>query len=156
MEHCGGAQPKDVANFIANEIIGAARKDGGASFKEPLSTLPRAASAMRIGQLLGKVANNDLSGRMAKQVLESLMNGDERSLSEIIEAVCGGGQISDDKELQRVCELVVADKPEEAALYRRGKTKLMGALVGEVMKRTSGRANPKDVSKMLAALLAQK
>lgn len=156
MEHCGSAQPKEVANFIANEIIGAARKDGGASFKEPLSALPRAASAMRIGQLLGKVANNDLSGRMAKQVLESLMNGDERSLSEIIEAVCGGGQISDDSELQRVCEQVVADKPEEAALYRRGKTKLMGALVGEVMKRTSGRANPKDVSKTLATLLAQK
>lgn len=156
MEHCGSAQPKEVANFIANEIIGAARKDGGASFKEPLSALPRAASAMRIGQLLGKVANNDLSGRMAKQVLESLMNGDERSLSEIIESVCGGGQISDDSELQRVCEQVVADKPEEAALYRRGKTKLMGALVGEVMKRTSGRANPKDVSKTLATLLAQK
>lgn len=155
MEHCGDAKPADVANFVANEIIGAARKDAGASHKEPLATLPLAASSRRIGHLLGKVAEGALSGRMAKQVLESLMNSDERALSEIIGDVCGGSQISNDDELKSICQAVVNDKPEEVALLRSGKNKLMSALVGEVMKRTQGRANPKEVSKTIQDIIAK-
>ena len=155
MEHCGDAKPADVANFVANEIIGAARKDAGASHKEPLATLPLAASSRRIGHLLGKVAEGALSGRMAKQVLESLMNSDERALSEIIGDVCGGSQISNDDELKSICQAVVSDKPEEVALLRSGKNKLMSALVGEVMKRTQGRANPKEVSKTIQDIIAK-
>ena len=56
----------------------ARRKRRGRVHKEPLATLPLAASSRRIGHLLGKVAEGALSGRMAKQVLESLMNSDER------------------------------------------------------------------------------
>ena len=155
MDNCGGAAASDVGNFIANEIIGAARRDAGASQKEPLAALPRAASARRIGELLGKVAEGKLSGRMAKQVLEALMNSDERALGEIIDDVCGGGQISSDDELRSICEAVVRDKPEEVKLLQGGKSKLMGALVGEVMKRTSGRANPKDVSALLTDIVAR-
>jgi len=154
VDSCGAAKASDVANFIANEIIGAARKDAGASHKEPLSSLPRAASARRVGELLGKVANGDLSGRMAKQVLEALMNSDERALAEIVEDVCGGGQMSSDDQLQDICRAVVDEMPKEVELFRGGKSKLMGALVGEVMKRTNGRANPKDASKMLADVIA--
>ena len=65
----------------------------------------------------------------------------ERALSEIIGDVCGGSQISNDDELKSICQAVVNDKPEEVALLRSGKNKLMSALVGEVMKRTQGRAN---------------
>ena len=154
MENCGAAKSADVANFIANEIIGAARKDAGATHKEPLSTLPRAASARRVGELLGKVADGTLSGRMAKQIVEALMNSDERALGDIVDDICGGGQISSDYHLRDICHSVVRDKPEEVRLLRGGKSKLMGALVGEVMKRTSGRANPKDVSKLLADIVA--
>jgi aspartyl-tRNA(Asn)/glutamyl-tRNA(Gln) amidotransferase subunit B len=154
IEHCGAAKASEVANFIANEIIGAARKDAGASHKEPLSSLPHAASARRVGSLLSQVANGDLNGRMAKQVLEALMNGDERALADIVDDVCGGGQISSDDQLQDICHAVVNDMPKEVELFRGGKSKLMGALVGEVMKRTSGRANPKDASKMLADIIA--
>ena len=154
MGNCGDAKGVDVANFIANEIIGAARKDGGATFKDPLSRVPRAASAMRVGQLLSRVARGDISGRMAKQVLEALMNSDERSLSEIIDDVCGGGQMSSDggadDALRAICAAVVSEMTQEVKLFRSGKTKLMGALVGEVMKRTSGRANPKEASALLA------
>ena len=153
MENCGEAKGVDVANFIANEIIGAARKDGGATFKDPLSRVPRAASAMRVGQLLSRVAHGDISGRMAKKVLEALMNSDERSLSEIIDDVCGGGQMSSDggadNSLREICTAVVSEMTQEVKLFRSGKTKLMGALVGEVMKRTNGRANPKEASALL-------
>lgn len=153
MEHCGDASSADVANFISNEIIGAARKDGGATFKDPLARLPRAASALRIGQLLSRFARQEISGRMAKQVLEALMNGDERSLSDIIKDVCGGGQIMSDggadDALRAVCDAVVRDMTQEVKLFLSGKNKLIGALVGEVMKRTSGRANPKEASALL-------
>ena len=47
------------------------------------------------------------------------------------------------------------DKPEEVALLRSGKNKLMSALVGEVMKRTQGRANPKEVSKTIQDIIAK-
>jgi aspartyl-tRNA(Asn)/glutamyl-tRNA(Gln) amidotransferase subunit B len=107
-----------------------------------------------VGSLLSQVANGDLNGRMAKQVLEALMNGDERALADIVDDVCGGGQISSDDQLQDICHAVVNDMPKEVELFRGGKSKLMGALVGEVMKRTSGRANPKDASKMLADIIA--
>ena len=91
---------------------------------------------------------------MAKQIVEALMNSDERALGDIVDDICGGGQISSDDHLRDICHSVVRDKPEEVRLLRGGKSKLMGALVGEVMKRTSGRANPKDVSKLLADIVA--
>jgi aspartyl-tRNA(Asn)/glutamyl-tRNA(Gln) amidotransferase subunit B len=55
-----------------------------------------------------------------------------------------------------LCVAVVAEKPTEAALFRGGKTRLMGAFVGEIMRRTKGRADPRRAAEMVKeALLAE-
>jgi Asp-tRNA(Asn)/Glu-tRNA(Gln) amidotransferase B subunit len=52
-----------------------------------------------------------------------------------------------------ICEDIVAGMAEEVGLYRSGKTRLMGKFVGEVMKRTGGRANPKEAAAIMKSLL---
>jgi len=54
-----------------------------------------------------------------------------------------------DNSLREICTAVVSEMTQEVKLFRSGKSKLMGALVGEVMKRTNGRANPKEASALL-------
>lgn len=66
----------------------------------------------------------------------------------------GGGVVGDDDgQLRAMCEDIVGGMGEQAALYRGGKTRLMGLFVGEVMKRTGGRANPKEAAAIMKSLL---
>ena len=66
----------------------------------------------------------------------------------------GGGVIGDeDGQLRAMCEDIVGGMGEQVALYRGGKTRLMGLFVGEVMKRSGGRANPKEAAAIMKSLL---
>ena len=93
----GVVKSVDVANWVVGELVGAAKRAEVAGHKEPLLGLPGSASPARAGELLARVAAGGVSGRMAKQILAAMLEGDARPLGEIVEALFGGGeQIGDD------------------------------------------------------------
>lgn len=157
-ETTAAVKPLDVANWVVGELVGAARSANVSSLKDQslLGALPPSVSAARSGELLAMVSAGRVSRRMAKDMLEAMLGGDNRPIAEVVVDVCGGEQIGGSDELRALCEEIVAEMPEEAELCRAGGKKgkrLMGLFVGEAMKRTGGRANPKEVSEILMSLL---
>lgn len=106
-----------------------------------------------LGGLLMLVDKGVISAKSAKDVFEE-MGATQKSAQEIIEAQ-DMGQISNKNELESIVDAVIAASPEEAEAYRSGKTKLMSYFVGQIMKETKGRANPKLVNQLLQAKLGK-
>ena len=139
---CGNA--KLTGNWITGHFLAAVNALSGGIAECPVA--PRA-----LGELLALVEKGVISAKSAKDVFEE-MGASQKSAKEIIEAQ-NMGQISDKDELESIVDAVIAASPEEAEAYRNGKTKLMSYFVGQIMKETKGRANPKLVSQLLQAKL---
>jgi len=97
--------------------------------------------------LLGLVANGTLSGKMAKEVFETMAETGQ-SAGEIV-AEKGLGQISDADELEAIINRIVSANPGPAEEFRQGREKILGFFVGQVMKETRGQANPQLVNELL-------
>ena len=104
-------------------------------------------SAQSLGELLNKIADNTLSSSAAKTVFETLWNG-EANINKIIEEK-GLKQVSDTAELERQLDDIIANNPSQVAEFKAGKTKLMAFFVGQMMKATQGKANPKMVTQLI-------
>ncbi len=140
----GTSDGQTVANWVLGELSAALNRDG------------LDVSASRIGpaslaQLLDRIADGTLSGKLAKQVFEAMWAG-EGGADAVIEAK-GLKQITDSGEIRRIVEEVLAANPEQVEQYRSGKTKVLGFFVGQVMKATRGKANPAEVNRVLKAAL---
>lgn len=131
---------KLAANWVIGELSGALNRDGIG-----IAQCPVAADAL--AALLARIGDDTISGKIAKEVFEAMWAG-EGSADEIIESR-GLVQITDSGELERIIDQVIADCPEQARQYREGKTKVLGFLVGQVMKATQGKANPGQVNSIL-------
>ena len=94
--------------------------------------------------LLVRITDGTVSNTGAKEVLAAMWGG-EGSADSVIEAR-GLEQMSDNSALEKAVDRVLADNPSQVAQYRGGKTKVLGFLVGQVMKATAGKANPGQVS----------
>jgi Asp-tRNA(Asn)/Glu-tRNA(Gln) amidotransferase B subunit len=101
----------------------------------------------RLGALLDLVAAGTVSATAAKDVLAEMFDSDDDPAA-IVERK-GLAQISDATELEAVVDRVVAANPELVGKFRGGKRGVLGAMVGQVMRETRGRANPKLVSDLL-------
>jgi aspartyl-tRNA(Asn)/glutamyl-tRNA(Gln) amidotransferase subunit B len=101
----------------------------------------------RLGRLLDLVAAGRVSATAAKDVLAEMFSS-EAAPATIVERK-GLAQISDSGELEAVVARVVAANPDLAEKFRGGKRGVLGAMVGQVMRETRGRANPKLVSDLL-------
>ena len=141
---CG--EPKLAANWVMVELGGALNRAG-----LEIAASPVAASAL--GALIGRIADQTLSGKLAKQVFEALWNG-EGDVDAIIEAR-GLKQVSDSGELEKLVDELIAANPQQVAQYRAGKTKLLGFFVGQAMKATRGQANPQQLNDLLLARLGE-
>jgi aspartyl-tRNA(Asn)/glutamyl-tRNA(Gln) amidotransferase subunit B len=97
-----------------------------------------------LGELVVLINNGTISGRMAKTVFDALWQG-EGSAQEIVD-LRGLTQISDADSLEKTVEAVLKQCPSQAAQYQAGQTKVLGFLVGQVMKMTEGKANPQKVN----------
>jgi Asp-tRNA(Asn)/Glu-tRNA(Gln) amidotransferase B subunit len=93
------------------------------------------------------VANGAISDRVARTVLEAVADG-EGSPLEIV-ARRGLEQVRDPGRLEAWIEGVIDAHPDEATRYRDGETRLLGFLVGQVMRRSSGKADPRQVNDLL-------
>jgi aspartyl-tRNA(Asn)/glutamyl-tRNA(Gln) amidotransferase subunit B len=96
---------------------------------------------------LTRIADNTISGKIAKDVFEAMWAG-QGSAADIIEAR-GLRQITDPSAIEAVVDAVIAAHPAQAAEYRAGKDRLLGFFVGQVMKDTKGKASPAEVNRIL-------
>jgi len=97
--------------------------------------------------LVARIDDGTLSGKMAKEVFDAMWAG-EGSVDEIIEKR-GLKQISDSGAIEKIVDEVLAANAKQVEDYRAGKEKAFNSLVGQVMKRTQGKANPAQVNEIL-------
>jgi aspartyl-tRNA(Asn)/glutamyl-tRNA(Gln) amidotransferase subunit B len=134
------AAPKLAANTVTGELSGLLNRDGveiGESRVNPLD----------LAGLLKRVADNTISGKIAKDVL--VVMWDEGAQADAIIEARGLRQITDSSAIERAIETVMAANPGQLADYRAGKDKLFGFFVGQVMKATAGKANPAQLNELL-------
>ena len=138
------APPKTAANWIIGELSAALNRDNldiGQSRVTPAG----------LGSLLDRIEDGTISGKIAKDVFEALWNG-EGSVDAII-SERGLKQITDSSSIEALVSEVIESNPEQVEQYRSGKTQVLGFLVGQVMKASRGKANPKQVNETLRKLL---
>jgi aspartyl-tRNA(Asn)/glutamyl-tRNA(Gln) amidotransferase subunit B len=135
-----GGNPKLAANWVMGELSGALNRDG-------LDVTQSRIDAARLAGLLARIADDTISGKIAKEVFETMWTGG-RAADEIIEAK-GLKQITDTSAIERAIDEVMAKNPQQLADYRGGKDKLFGFFVGQVMKATQGKANPAQLNELL-------
>ena len=140
LEH--GAAPVTLANLILNEV---ARELKNFSLGE-LRYGPEA-----LAELATMIDDERISVKIAKQVFEEMSKSGESPAS-IVEAK-GWEQISDPKAIRPVIEEVLEKNPENVVKYREGNQKLFGFFVGQVLKATGGKANPRLVNELLIQAL---
>ncbi len=133
-------QPKLAANWIMGELSGALNR-------AELDILQSPVSSARLAQLISRIQDGTLSGKLAKQVFEALWNG-EGEVDDIIE-IRGLKQVSDFGEIERIVDEVLAANQKSVEEFRAGKEKAFNALVGQVMKASKGKANPAQVNEIL-------
>jgi aspartyl-tRNA(Asn)/glutamyl-tRNA(Gln) amidotransferase subunit B len=135
-----GRDPKVAAAWVMGELQRNLRE-----FDHTMASNP--VGPERLGQLLDLLAAGTVSATAAKDVLAEMFTS-EAAPATIVERK-GLAQISDSGELEAVVDRVVAANPDLAEKFRGGKRGVLGALVGQVMRDTRGRANPKLVSDLL-------
>jgi aspartyl-tRNA(Asn)/glutamyl-tRNA(Gln) amidotransferase subunit B len=141
---CG--QPKLVANWIMGEISKRLNSEGG-------DIASASVTPQVLGALIGRIQDGTLSNNAAKQVFEALWTGDGTDVDAVIEAK-GLKQMNDSGALEAILDAVLAANAKSVEDYRAGKEKAFGALVGQAMKATKGKANPTQVNALLKQKLA--
>ena len=137
--------PKIAANWVMGDLAALLK----AADKE-ISDSP--VSARNLGELLGLIAGGELSGKLAKEVLEKMFaSGDT---APIIMEREGLRQISDSGALGKIVDEVIAANPKQVEQFRAGKATVIGFLVGQVMKLSRGQANPAAVNELLKSRLS--
>jgi aspartyl-tRNA(Asn)/glutamyl-tRNA(Gln) amidotransferase subunit B len=135
-----GSDPKLAANSVMGDLAGFLNRDN-------LEITESRVSASALAGLLKRIVDNTISGKIAKDVFEAMWS-EQQSADAIIESK-GLRQITDDSAIEQVIAAVLADNPAQLADYRSGKDKLFGFFVGQVMKRTQGKANPARLNELL-------
>ena len=108
--------------------------------------------AENFSELIQKITDNTISGKIAKEVLEEMWNTGAK-VSEVIDSK-GMQQISDAGELENIIEIILNENTDQVNAYKSGKDKLFGFFVGQVMKATQGKANPGLVNELLKKKLS--
>jgi aspartyl-tRNA(Asn)/glutamyl-tRNA(Gln) amidotransferase subunit B len=133
-------QPKTVSNWIMVELIRELKREEQDIEQSPVT-------AENLAALLDLVQEGVISGKIAKAVFEEMFETGRPPKSIIQEK--GLIQVTDSTQIQAVIEEILKANPDKLTDYKNGKTKLFGYFVGEVMKKTQGKANPKMVNEIL-------
>ncbi|MDZ4736756.1 MAG: Asp-tRNA(Asn)/Glu-tRNA(Gln) amidotransferase subunit GatB [Rhodospirillaceae bacterium] len=140
-----GRDAKLAANWVISELFGALNRTGKAIEDSPVS-------AENLGGLIDLIADNTISGRIAKDVFAEMVDTGKPAAA-IVEAK-GLRQVTDTGAIDTVIDTVMAANADKVAEYRSGKDKLFGFFVGQVMKSSGGKANPAVVNERLKEKLA--
>ncbi len=135
-----GCEAKICSNWVSVELSGALNKENLDISQSPINY-------ERLAQLLQRIADNTISGKIAKQVFEAMWSSAD-SADKIIEAQ-GLKQITDSGAIETIIDKIIADNPGQVTQYLSGKDKVFGFFVGQTMKASQGKANPAEVNKIL-------
>tara|TARA_B100001057_G_C22743590_1_gene908807 strand:- start:442 stop:1350 length:909 start_codon:yes stop_codon:yes gene_type:complete len=135
---------KIVVNWIMSELFSLLNKKNYELKNSPVS-------AKDLGQLVKLISSNEISGKIAKDVLEEMF-ASGKSAREIVDKK-GLKQVTDQGEIEKVIDEVILDNPKMVKDYLGGKEKLIGFFVGQAMKKTNGKANPKLLNDILKSKL---
>jgi len=135
-----GRDSKIIANWVIGDLFALLNKTNKTIEDPPI--LPES-----LGELIDFIQDGTISGRIAKEVFESMAVSGKAAAAIIEEK--GLKQVSDVKELTKVIKQVLSDRPNELSEYKNGKEKVFGFFVGQVMKLTAGKANPAKVNEIL-------
>ena len=135
-----GADVKLSANWVMGDLSASLNKNQIEIQDSPIS-------AIELYELITKISDNTISGKIAKDVFKSMWEG-KGSVEEIIENQ-GLKQMTDIDALEGIIDEVVNNNTLQVQQFKDGNSKLLGFFVGQVMKATNGKANPKQVNKIL-------
>ena len=135
---------KLVAKWLVGDISALLNKDNIDIDESNLS-------AENFGILIERISDGTISGKIAKSVLEEVWE----TASDVDEIIQSKGlvQIQDESILENIAKKVIESNPDQVSAYKAGKDKLFGFFVGQIMKETQGKANPKAVNEILKDLL---
>jgi aspartyl-tRNA(Asn)/glutamyl-tRNA(Gln) amidotransferase subunit B len=136
-----GGEPKAVANWVTGEVLRHVKSDGG-------SVRGAKVRPEHIGSLVRLVKSGELSSTAAKDVFAEVWKSGEQPAA--VMRAKGLGQVSDEAAIAAAVDAVLAENPKAVADYKAGNQRALGALVGQVMKRMGGKANPAVVNELLA------
>jgi len=137
--------PKLAANMVIGELAGLLNRDG-------VDISDSRVAPAALARLLARVADDTISGKLAKDVLEAMW--DEGKDPDSIIEQRGWRQITDESAIEAAIDAVMAANPSQLAQYRSGRDKLFGFFVGQAMKATQGKANPARLNELLKKKLS--
>ncbi|EKV32678.1 Aspartyl-tRNA(Asn) amidotransferase subunit B [Caenispirillum salinarum AK4] len=135
-----GRDGKAAANWVTTNLFGALNKLGKDIGESPVS-------AKQLGQLIDLISDGTLSGRLAKEVFEIMIETGDDPAKIVDER--GMKQVTDTGAIEKAVDEVIAANPDKVAEVQGGKEKLLGWFTGQVMKATQGKANPQAVNDVL-------
>ncbi|MHC8440862.1 MAG: Asp-tRNA(Asn)/Glu-tRNA(Gln) amidotransferase subunit GatB [Candidatus Eutrophobiaceae bacterium] len=139
-----GGNAKLCANWITGELAAALNKEQREIAENPVS-------AVMLGELIAHIANGKISGTIGRQVFEAMWHGEGRAIEIISKR--GLEQVSDDAQLHRWVRSAIDSNPEQVQQYRcnppEKRKKLIGYFVGQIMKLSKGKANPRQINALL-------
>ncbi len=133
--------PKLVANWILGDFSAILNKFDSEANNSKVD-------AVKFAELLTYLKEEKISGQATKKVLENIWENPDLSVSKSIQDL-GLEQISDDSEIEEIIEKVINNNPDQKEQFLSGKDRLFGFFVGQVMKESKGKANPKLVNEIL-------
>ncbi|MEL0106455.1 MAG: Asp-tRNA(Asn)/Glu-tRNA(Gln) amidotransferase subunit GatB [Rhodospirillaceae bacterium] len=140
-----GRDAKTAANWVITNLFAVLNAKGVGIAESPVSS-------DSLGQLLDLMADNTISGRIAKDVFEIMVeSGDDPG--KIVKDK-GLEQITDTGEIEGVIDQIIADNPKQVEQFKGGNEKIAGWFVGQAMKATGGKANPQAVNEILKKKLS--
>jgi len=139
-------EPKTVSNWMMGELLRELKHD-----EREIDQCP--VTPQHLAEMLSMMKEGTISGKIAKDVFEEMYRTGERPKKIVRDK--GWVQILDEGEIEKAIEKAVEANPKQVDDYRKGKEKLFGFFVGEVMKQTKGKANPKLVNELLKKKLSE-
>ena len=136
--------PKLASNWITSDIVGYLKAN-------KLSFSELQLSPVNLAEMINMISNNTISGKIAKEILPELIEKNISPQNYVEEK--GLAMISDSASILPIIDQLIIEYPKEVESFKNGKTKLLGFFVGQLMKRTKGKADPKLANKLLSEKL---
>jgi len=141
-----GVNPKKASNWILSELLGKLHQE-----KKDIMQCP--IEPKQLASLIQLIDKGTISGKIGKMVFEEMYNTG-KDPKQIVEEK-GLIQITDETILKKLAREIMAEHPQQVEMYRAGKEKLLGFFVGQMMKKTKGKANPQLANKIFKMLLKE-
>ena len=138
---------KLAANWILGDLSAALNRD-------ELAIAASRVTPAQLGQLIQRITDGTISGKIAKTVFEKLWSSEAATTADAVIEAEGLKQVSDSGAIESIVDEIIAANPKQVEQFRSGKDKVFGFFVGQVMKATQGKANPQAVNEILRAKLS--